>query len=579
MSSTPTYKGGIQAILAQYEARRAPLPDGQGHGLPAADADLTGYAAVTVPDPADGPFAPPFTDNLQRKTYQLRAQLQGGSELAVLHGLTISHLRKRGYPDQAPLLFQRMWAEQGAHLLDQLDARWLVSAVTTFGDHGTTAVQRSTGLALTALFGMMKLYESERLYSGKSPDKPFPVTDRVRAKLPLQMDAYALVNGGLDVNLIARLWQEAAGDPVIQPLAHHLLDLLIHDPGGVFRRLSIMSARKTRRDKAETDAKAVNVAPVPALPRKTAETLRWGLVSTVKAPLQQIARFAAHHLDLGAQVLHLHLDVPDDDAAAFLSRHPRVHVTQCDEAYWQASGRARMEAHQLRQAFNATRTLRTCMGSLDWLGHIDHDEFLIAAHPMTEILAGISPDVALVRVPPAEALAREDGVPRHFKLTHKQAGVKKALLQEIYPTFGLHLFGGFLSHTGGKIFARPGIPDTRLGIHTLKYKGNDATNRTKPEGLFLAHFHAPTWAQFKDHLTFRREKGSYRFNDARPEMGQGALLHYLDQHEGEAGLRAFFDEVCADSAELCDRLAAHGMLLTHDFDFDACVRRVFGDLP
>ena len=575
MSRTPTYPGGINAIIAQYEARRAPLPD--SHVLPPAEADLAALAASPVTDPAQGPFAPPFADNLQRKTYQLREELQGSSELTVLHGLTISHLRKRAFPDQAPLLFQRMWAEQADHLLGQLDARWLVSAVTTFGDHGATPIQRSTGLALTALFGMMKLYESERLYSGKSPEKPFPVTDRIKAKLPLQMDSYALVGGGLDVNLIARLWQEAEGDAVIRPLAHHLLDLLIHDPAGVFRRLAIMAARKERRTRQASPQ--TNDAPVPARPRKTPETLRWGLVSTVKAPLPQIARFAAHHIDMGAHELHLYLDAPDADAAAFLGRHPRIHVTQCDTAYWQASGRNRMAQHQLRQAFNATRALRASAEALDWLGHIDHDEFLLTNRPVAEILSGVAQDKAIARIPPAEALAREDGPPRHFKLTHKQAGIKKSQLQEIYPTFGLHLFGGFLSHTGGKIFARPGIPDTRLGIHTLKYKGEDATNRIKPDGIYLAHFHAPDWAHFRGHLDFRREKGSYRASDARPEMGQGELLSYLQAEEGEAGLRAFFDEICADTPALRERLSRHGMLLAHEFDFDASVRRVFGTLP
>ena len=575
MSRSPTYQGGIQAVLAQYEARRAPLPDSQP--LPSLDTDLAALAATPVPDPAQGPLAPPFADNLQRKTYHLREELQGCSELTVLHAVTIAHLRKRAFPHHAPALFQRIWAEQGAHLLVQLDARWLVSAVTTFGDHGTTQAQRSTGLALTSLFGMMKLYESERLYSGKTPDKPFPVTDRARAKLPLQMDAYALVGGGLDVNLIARLWQEAESDPVIQPLAHHLLDSLIHEQGGVFRRLATMSARKARRDKS--DAATANPAPVPARPHKTPDTLRWGMVSTVKASLPQLARFAAHHLDLGADALHLYLDAPDAGTAGFLARHPRIHVTQCDDSYWQTAGRARPDAHQLRQAFNATRTLRACTDRLDWLGHIDHDEFLIPARPLSQILSRVAPDIAIARIPPAEALAREDGTACHFKLTHKQAGMKKSCLQEIYPTFGLHLFGGFLSHTGGKVFARPGIPDTRLGIHTLKYKGEDATNKTKPDGLFLAHFHAPNWAHFLSHLPFRREKGSYRVNDARPEMGQGALLAYLDQQEGEAGLRAFFDEVCADTPALRARLSAHGMLLTHSFDLDASVRRVFGALP
>jgi hypothetical protein len=184
-----------------------------------------------------------------------------------------------------------------------------------------------------------------------------------------------------------------------------------------------------------------------------------------------------------------------------------------------------------------------------------------------------------MRVPPAEALAVDTGTPRHFKLTHKQAGVRKALLQEVYPTFALHLFGGFLSHTTGKVFARPGIPDTRLGIHTMKYKGEDAGNKAKAEGLFLAHFHAPSWDHFRSHLGFRRTQGSYRPRSDRPEMGQAQLFDFLAAEQGDAGLRAFFDEVCADTPGLRARLERHGMLLTHDFDLDTTVKRVFGALP
>jgi hypothetical protein len=578
MSSPPTYPGGIKAVIAQYEARRAPLPPDDAARLPAADINLIPLTRQIVSDPADGPLAPPFANNAQRKAYALRQELQGQSELTVLHALTIAHLRKRSFPDQAPHLFQRLWAEHGAHLLGQLDARWLVSAITTFGDRGMTPVQRSTGLALSTMFGMMKLYESERLYSGRPPDNPFPVSARTRARLPLDMNPFALVNGGLDVNLIARLWQEAEGDPVMQPLAHHLLEMLVHDPGGVFRRLAVMGARKARRDKADA---ASHIAPVPArnTPAPTPETLRWGLVSTVKASLPQIARFAAHHLDLGAGVVHLYLDAPDPQTESFLSRHPRIHVTRCDDAYWQETGRVRMDAHQLRQAFNATQTLRAVDGTLDWLGHIDVDEFLIAARPVAEILSRTDPQAALTRIAPIEALARDDGPPRHFKLTHKQAGVKKALLQEVYPTFGLHLFGGFLSHTTGKVFARPGLPETRFGIHTLKYQGEDPSNKDKAEGLLLAHFHAPSWDHFRSHLNFRRDKGSYRPRSDRPEMGQADLFQYLMTEEGEPGLRAFFDEVCADTPDLRARLDRHGLLLTHDFDFDASVRRVFGALP
>ncbi len=579
MSSTPTYPGGMKAVLAQYEGRRDAFDYAPGDALLPLDTDLAPFATQTVTDPDDDPAeAPPFRSSYHRKRHALRREFIGQSELAFLNGLLIAHLRKRAWPDHAPALFQRLWAEHGDHLLAALDQRWLVSAITTFGDHGINATQRATGLALTALFGTMKLYETERLYSDLGPDTAFTIDSRARGPLPLQMDAYSITGGGLDVNLVARLWQEAEADAVIAPLAHHLLDLLIHDDRTVLRRLMTMRKRK-QRSQPQSRRKS-NPAPVPAdrLHLKP-DSLRWGLVSTIKAPLPQIARFAAHHLELGAEALHIFLDDPDPGTAAFLTRHPRIHVTQCDAAYWQDSGKPRMQAHQLRQAFNATRTLRDSADTLDWLGHIDVDELLICDTGLSAKLATVPAACAVTRVPPAEALAREDGPPLAFKLTHKQAGVKKATLQDIYPTFGLHLYGGFLSHTGGKVFARTGIPDTRLGIHTLKYHGADATNRMKPPGLYLAHLHATSWQQFRAHLEFRRTKGSYRPRGTRPELGQAHLLEFLAEEEGEDGLRAFFDEVCADTPALRQRLDAHAMLLTHRFELDEAVTRVFGRLP
>lgn len=579
MSRTPVYKGGMDAVIAQYEGRRDPFEHREGEGLPAADLDLVPLTRTRITPPGDDPrYAPPFKSSLHRKNFQIREELTGATDLCALTALLISHLRKRSAPPEAAVLFQRLWAEQGAHLLSELDPRWLVSSVTTFGDHGTTPVQRSVGLALTVLFGMMKLYETERLYSGTPSDKAFVLDGKIRGTLPMEMNSYSLVNGGLDVNLLGRLWQEAEGDAVIQPLAHHLLDMLIHDPNTLFRRLRVMSQRKTRREKGDPAAKPrrTNIAPVPTDPLD-AETLRWGLVSTIKAPLDRIARFAAYHLDLGVHALHIYLDEPDEAAARYLTQDPRVTVQQCDASYWERSGKNRFEAHQLRQAYNATRTLRATT-DLDWLGHIDVDEFILADRPVPQILASVPPGTAITRMPPAEALAPTEGTPRHFKLTHNQAGVKKAQLQDIYPTFGLHLYGGFLSHTSGKVFARTGIPDTRLGIHTLKHGGEDATNRFKPAGLFLAHLHAPSWRHFRNHLEFRQEKGSYRARADRPELGQAELLRFLAE-DGEDALRAFFDEVCADTPALRAALDSRNMLLTRDLDLDGAVRRIFGSPP
>ncbi|MGA0925550.1 MAG: hypothetical protein ACO3R6_13840, partial [Lutimaribacter sp.] len=58
---------------------------------------------------------------------------------------------------------------------------------------------------------------------------------------------YALKDGSLDVNLLGKLWQQAHQDQVIAPLAQSLLEQLINDPGGVFRRLRMMRAERAER--------------------------------------------------------------------------------------------------------------------------------------------------------------------------------------------------------------------------------------------------------------------------------------------------------------------------------------------
>jgi hypothetical protein len=243
-----TYPGGIAAVLEEMEARRAPLGFGPGEALPPLDADLAELKAARVPAPEADPLrrAAHGSSN-HRKFLDLRAELEGRSELACLHGLLVAHLRKRAQPPHTAALFLRLWTDEAEHLLEELDLRWQVSALTTFGEHGATEAQRTVGEALSVLFGMMKLYETERRYSGFPPNKSFRLKGRSRVGLPLEMDAYSLDAGGLDVNMLGRLWRMAEADAVIRPLAHNVLDRLMHDPRTVFRRLRRMRTRKARR--------------------------------------------------------------------------------------------------------------------------------------------------------------------------------------------------------------------------------------------------------------------------------------------------------------------------------------------
>lgn len=306
--------------------------------------------------------------------------------------------------------------------------------------------------------------------------------------------------------------------------------------------------------------------------------LRWGTVTTVRAPLRDIARFAAHHLSLGASKINLFLDTPDPETQAFFADKPKVDFTVCDDAYWAGKPAKARRTHQLRQAFNATRCYRRTR--LDWLAHIDIDEFLLPPARMSDVLAGIPAEAAFARLRPAEMLAQPDPFtgPAHFKLTRKEAGATKADLRALYPTFGDFVPEGFLSYTGGKNIARTGLPGIRFGIHALLQKGKQVQNGHLIENGLVGHAHAPNWARFRQHFAFRLMHGSYRKKDNQNMLLQD-VLETIIADEGEAGLRRFFDEMCTATPRLIAGLETRGMLKTAVLDLDKKVARRFGALP
>jgi hypothetical protein len=238
-----TYPDAPDRVIDRWNGRRGPVEYGRGEALPPLDIDLQSLAQRIVPEgevQSDGRIS-----HYKRKLWQLRRDLEGKSELAVLNADLIVHLRRARFPDHAPALFRRVWAEQGHVLLQELSPRWLISSVITFGDFGETEAQRRIGLSLNVLFSLIKLYEFERLSSGLGPDELFRQKRKKGSRLPLGMLDFGIDGGGLDYNLLAPIWKAALEDQVVGPLACLLLDRLNADPSNLFRRLQRM--REGRR--------------------------------------------------------------------------------------------------------------------------------------------------------------------------------------------------------------------------------------------------------------------------------------------------------------------------------------------
>ena len=230
-----TFPGGIGTLLPQYQKRRALLT---GADLPPLDVDFNALKAQPLP-PQENP-RPEGLTRVEKKRHMLLGELQGHTELTLLHGLLIAHLRKHTHPENAPALFLRLWAEEEDWLLATLPTRWLISAVITFAEHGQTEADRNLAARMNMFFSLMKIYEAERCFSGLPAQDPFRIKDRNKSPLPMGMKDFSILQGDLEVHLLAPLWRDAGEAPGCGRLTRHLLSLLNTDDGTVFRRFALM---------------------------------------------------------------------------------------------------------------------------------------------------------------------------------------------------------------------------------------------------------------------------------------------------------------------------------------------------
>lgn len=306
---------------------------------------------------------------------------------------------------------------------------------------------------------------------------------------------------------------------------------------------------------------------------------RWGLAATIKAPTREILEFAAYHVERGAHRLYLYLDAPAPEAYRHLKGHPKVRVVTCDDAYWRGLGRKRPGKHQLRQTVNATQAYRR-KPEVDWLIHMDVDEFLWPRDDIGAHLGSLSNDTLCARVRPMEALA---GPEPHFKAFIPAGAARDRIVARLYPTYGRYVKGGFLSHVAGKLFVRTGLGALTIKIHNA-FRGDEMNpGSVELDAVELCHCHGKSWDQWIAAYRYRVQKGSYRAElpPAQPREKGGLSMHELlttiEAEEGEAGLRAFYEELCEDTPRLRKALQRESLLRRCDLDLDRALRVQFPD--
>lgn len=311
--------------------------------------------------------------------------------------------------------------------------------------------------------------------------------------------------------------------------------------------------------------------------------IRWGTVSTIKAPLPAILNFAAWHLEQGAHRLYIYLDDDVPDTFAVLNAHPHIRVKYTDAAYW-AKRNGRPEVSRNRQTANV-RHANNRRVEVDWLTHIDVDEFLLPSRPIADQLASLPAACLCARVRPIEALAPGNASQPGetlFKAFRLDQDTRRGDAAACFPTWGQHLSGGFLSHVAGKLFFRTGLKGLQVKIHNMFLNDEMNIGERPLTETELGHFHAADWDHFIEQMRWRLATGSYRPELKAQARAPGAvnlhaLLGTIRDEGGEAGLKLFFDEICTAHIPLCDRLAARGLLRRHTMDLEALRHKHFPD--
>lgn len=558
MAKNETYPGGYDAMMQRVQSRRDPLVYAEGESLPSLDEDLTPLLTrpTTVHLSDSG-------STFAGKRRALQKEFEGQPELLMLHGLVIANLRKNDFPAHAPALYQKMWAEHGEFLIQNLPLRWLVSAVTTFGDQGINEAQRHIGRSMMLMFGMIKLYEFERLYSGHHPCETYPTTNKINTPLPLGIPSYSLIGGGLDVAILTRLWSDADEDPIVKPLARHLLNEINTDPDTLFRRLRDMAEDRKQRKATK------NTNPIPVPPRhvkRDPKTISWGVATTLNEDLDQAVCFTAHHLDLGADAVALYADNPHI-VPHELAHHPRVHLVVCDDTVISAEQRKNMSTRNMRKVFYFNKARRNL--SLDWLAMLDTDEYLIPNDPIKDILSQVPADAAFMKIPVVEQFADS---PTLFRPPASTYEMDPNLRADLFPLFGNYLPDLILGQPDPRLFVRARLSNIRVANFIVKHNKRIATNAFFPENMVVAHCHADSFNSFINALPRRIDQGYSRHKEGAISIN--SALEATDKQYKKPELQRFFNEIAVARPEVVKALAAHNVLRTIDFDIEKKIERI-----
>ena len=297
--------------------------------------------------------------------------------------------------------------------------------------------------------------------------------------------------------------------------------------------------------------------------------MRWGVVLTANEPLALVETNVRWHLATGAEVVFVFLDDPNDPSQNALRAIPNCSVHLCDDSYWNEAKpkNGRPPSQMRRQTINANWAQSRC--DLDWLFHIDADEFIWQSGDLRAELSDHDDPSTELNLPVFE---------RIFPIERQQSlfdGAFRAS-SDLTPDQAATIFGSFeplmkrgqYSHGAGKSGVRVG-DGLRLGVHNATRTGPGGQQRRAgkrvSETARLLHFDGVTPLHWM--------MKALRYRQTSPEVQAKVLQSHrvaqirwmMDRSETMEALRQAHRSMFALTDERRSKLGALGLL--HEISF------------
>ena len=320
------------------------------------------------------------------------------------------------------------------------------------------------------------------------------------------------------------------------------------------------------------------------MPDGAIPTASWGVVLTAHEPSQLLLANVGWHIGTGASEVYVYLDDPSDPVAAQLEAIPGVLCVLCDAAHWREAAPAgrKPRTHRRRQALNANHALARC--TVDWLVHLDADEFLVQERPLGQEMAAVRALDCELYFPVAERMYLKgsqhtiwDGVFRTCTRSQVRRGDGIDNDAVIYGDQVDCLDFGVLGHSAGKC-AVPRGEGYRFGIHwAFRGGGRKRAERFRSTSARLLHFDGLTRLQWWAKLRRYTEYDPADFGVAPHRQAQ--IDRAAEAAKAPGGYEALHAELKEISPEQQARLRAFGLLYEVSFDPAPVLRKVLGEVP